>query len=418
MKRICALLLAAVLLLTACSGAAPEKAPVSDAVAPPAPAEGPTEEAVIDLLRRAEAIYQPGNFDILSAVSQENFIDGAYYDEVGGYEEAVAGIFTQNGIEQLEETVFLELPLFLREDGKVYRQSAMTDSAVLRCYELIDAVALTARDSGNYFYEITHVPLPKGYTAEDRHKVSTLVSPLTIVWQDGCWKVDFFAAFGQDAIACGTPVAPTEEEFLGQLPGNISAPGADAYPAQAHPLTEEEIAQVNTAFEPIVNHAVNPLGLFLMSWYQSPEWLDLTEFLRYFPQSTEVENPDEFEALKAHENWSWPKDAELDMMPVPIHRIAAGDVEQLLQQYMGVGIDDITYHPGSELIYLEEYDCFYNFTSDAGFGAFQCTEGCTMEDGTLVMTDGAAALTMKQAGDGRWLFYSYLPLEPVRCLSE
>jgi len=411
-KRLIALLLC-LLLLTACGSTVPvEEAPVSDVVAPKAPAEGPTEQEVIDLLRKAEAIYQPGNFEILTAVSQENFIDGSYYDEVGGYEEAVAEIFTQNGAEQLEETVFLEIPLICKEDGRVYRQSAMTDSAALTCYAIIDGVALVAEDSGNYFYEITHTPLPKGYTAEEKHKLSALVSPLTIVWEDGRWKVDFFAAFGQDAIACGTPLAPEETDFveapeadedceIRQLPGHI------AVVPEPTALTEEEIAQVNAAFEPIIENKVNPLGLFLMCWYSSPAEFDLTEFLRYFPDSQTVTDSAEFEALKAHQNWSWPKDATLDRMPVPIHRIPAEKVQNLLSKYMGVSIEDVTYHPSSDLIYLEEYDCYYNFTSDAGFGSFTCIGG-DITGGTLTLRGTDSILTLWLADDS-WMIHSFMP---------
>lgn len=403
MKRLTALLLC-LLMLTACGSTAPvEEAPVSDVVAPEAPAESPTEEEIIELLHIAESIYQPGNFDTLSAVSQENYINDLYYDEVDGYEEIVAEFFTQGGIEQLEKTVFLEIPLIYKEGNKVYRASAMTDSALTIYYEIIDGISLTAQDSGNYFYEITHTPLPKGYTAEEKNKLSTLVSPLTIVWEDGRWKVDFFAAFGRDAIASGTPLAPDEIEDKGQLPGHI------AVVPEPTALTEEEIAQVNAAFEPIIDNKVNPLGLFLMCWYQSPAEFNLTEFLRYYPGSEEVNNLDEFNALRAHPNWSWPKDAKLEMMPVPISRIPAAGVEALLQQHMGVGIEDVTYSPSSELLYLEEYDCFYNFTSDAGFGMFECISGDITGD-TLTLTGTDSILTMRLA-DNTWMFHSFMPAE-------
>ena len=408
MKRFYALVLAAVLLLTACGATPPAqeapKAPVSDAVAAPAPAEDPTEEEIIELLHIAESIYQPGNFDALSAVSQENYINDLYYDEVDGYEEIVAEFFTQGGVEQLEKTVFLEIPLIYKEGDKIYRASAMTDSALTIYYEIIEGISLTAQDSGNYFYEITHVPLPKGYTADEKSKLSSLVSPLTIVWEDGRWKIDFFAAFGENAIASGTPLAPDEaEEDKGQLPGH------NAVVPEPTALTEEEIAQVNAAFTPIVDNAVNPLGLFLMCWYSSPAEFDLTEFLRYFPGSEDVTDPAEFEALKAHQNWSWPKDAKLDMMPVPIHRIAAADADALLQKYMGVRIEDVTYHPSSELIYLEEYDSYYNFTSDAGFGMFECVSGDITGD-TLTLYGTDSILTLRLAGTD-WMIQSFMPAE-------
>ena len=159
----------------------------------------------------------------------------------------------------------------------------------------------------------------------------------------------------------------------------------------------------------IIDNKVNPLGLFLMCWYQSQEEFNLTEFLRYFPDSEEVNDAAEFEALKAHPNWSWPKDAKLEMMPVPIHRIPAAEAEALLQQYMGVKIEDITYHPSSELLYLEEYDCFYNFTSDAGFGMFECVSG-DITGGTLTLTGTDSVLTLWLA-DASWMIHSFMPIE-------
>ena len=198
-------------------------------------------------------------------------------------------------------------------------------------------------------------------------------------------------------------MAPSEEVNVEKLPGHI------AVVPEPYALTDEEIAQVNAAFEPIVDNAVNPLGLFLMSSYSTPAELDLTEFLRYFPGSEDVTDPAEFEALKAHPNWSWPKDAKLDMMPVPIHRIPAEKVQSLLSKYMGVVIEDVTYRPGSDLLYLEEYDCYYNFTSDAGFGMFECVSGDITGD-TLTLFGTDNVLTMKLQGE-KWMFHSFMPAE-------
>lgn len=197
-------------------------------------------------------------------------------------------------------------------------------------------------------------------------------------------------------------------------PALEAEPQAAALPENAVALTDEEIAQVNAAFAPFLenNTVVNPLGQFLMCWYSSPAELDLTELLRYhsvFHDGSEVvTDPEEFAALASHENWCW-QNATLETMPVPIHRIPADHVEQVLQTYLGVGVADVTYTPSSDLLYLPEYDCYYNFTSDAGFGIFECTGGWLSGE-TLTLLGQHSTLTLRKNGEG-WLFYSYLPAE-------
>lgn len=181
-------------------------------------------------------------------------------------------------------------------------------------------------------------------------------------------------------------------------------------------LTAEEIAQVNEAFAPFDEREngsyMNPVCSFFTSYYERPEDLNLVEFLRYFGLGNgPVEDGPEFEALKAAEGWPFQAD-HVDQMPVPIHRYSRADVDAYLEEHAGITTADLTTFPVSsaDLLYLPEYDAFYNFTSDAGPGVFICKTG-RREGALLILTGGSAELTLEKTEAGRYLFRSFLPLE-------
>ena len=178
--------------------------------------------------------------------------------------------------------------------------------------------------------------------------------------------------------------------------------GARNENAKSIPLTVEEVERYNKTFEQILfddrgNPFLNPLSHFLTSCYHLPEDLNLTEFMRYF-SSEDVTDEAEFAALKAEENWPH-GDVTLDRMPVPIHKIKADDVNKALQEHMGITLKDLSGVGTMGLIYLKEYDAYYNFTSDAGAGYFVCASG--EKQGDIVRLFGEnTTLTLKLQGDG------------------
>ena len=181
-------------------------------------------------------------------------------------------------------------------------------------------------------------------------------------------------------------------------------------------LTAEEIAQVNEAFAPFDEREngsyMNPVCSFFTSYYERPEDLNLVEFLRYFGLGNgSVEDGPEFEALKAAEGWPFSAD-RLDQMPVPVHKYSRADVDAYLEEHAGITTADLTAFPDStaDLLYLPEYDAFYNFTSDAGPGVFICENGWREGD-LLILTGGGEELTLEETEAGRYLFRSFLPLE-------
>ena len=95
-------------------------------------------------------------------------------------------------------------------------------------------------------------------------------------------------------------------------------------------------------------------------------------------------------------------------LPVPVHRYPRSEVSALLQKYAGVTVEELDWE---SCLYVEEYDAFYNFTSDAGPGFFECAGGQVAGDSVLLwsapLEDGTRSeLTLRKSGD-RWLIQSF-----------
>ena len=117
--------------------------------------------------------------------------------------------------------------------------------------------------------------------------------------------------------------------------------------ARIIPLTDEEVLQYNQIFEPISfdeegNAIVNIYNHFFTSYYDKPEDIDLSNFLRYFPSEEGVTDETEFEMLKAAEKWPFGADMTIERMPVPIHKFPAETVNNVLQKYMDITLDDLS----------------------------------------------------------------------------
>ena len=199
--------------------------------------------------------------------------------------------------------------------------------------------------------------------------------------------------------------------------GPAYTPTPDPAPSEttAQPLTQEELDQYNTLFDPIQYSADdrqvnNPLCSFFTSYYDRPEDLDLEQFLRYFPDDgvvaegdiTQQENNAELQSLQAHPLWPF---GSATFIPQPIHRYTRETVDQVLEQYAGITTRDLAHVEYDDLIYLEEYDAWYNFTSDFAAGTFFCDYGTrTGNQVTLYSTpfeNGSQnVLELEEIGDG------------------
>ena len=81
------------------------------------------------------------------------------------------------------------------------------------------------------------------------------------------------------------------------------------------------------------------------------------------------------------------------------------ELDQVLEQYAGITTRDLAHVEYDDLIYLEEYDAWYNFTSDFAAGTFFCDYGTrTGNQVTLYSTSfengSQNVLELEEIGDG------------------
>ena len=119
------------------------------------PAPTPTSEGVIQLLQQAEAIYQPGNTQLVQSTPGQP--EG--YDQLSGYDEAVASLFTDEGIEQLEQSTVDGKPLILRQDGSTFRLQAGEDQTGF--FDSVQAAKLLDQQGSLFAFRIEY-PSPDG----------------------------------------------------------------------------------------------------------------------------------------------------------------------------------------------------------------------------------------------------------------
>ena len=159
---------------------------------------------------------------------------------------------------------------------------------------------------------------------------------------------------------------------------------------------------------------VNPVSAFFTSYYERPEELNFEEFLRYLPDDGYVpddpEDP-EFQALTRHPLWPYGEGA---FISTPIHRYTRQSIDRVLEQYAGITAAELTGTDMDEVIYLPQYDAWYNFTSDYGPGMFIPTYGLR-EGGIVTLWEQSSgngtpgdALTLEETGDG-FRILSHLP---------
>ena len=186
--------------------------------------------------------------------------------------------------------------------------------------------------------------------------------------------------------------------------------------SSGEPLSAEEIRWFNEWFQPIVEDkqgnaiGLNAICCFFTSYYDDVRELDFEEFMRYFPGDSSKTSEAEFEALRGLDVWPFGSVDSLENMPVPVHKYPQRLVDLILGEYAGISTEDLD---TSRVAYLPEYDAYYNYTSDAGFGTFTCTRG--ERDGDLVRLYDASydtkLLTLRQISEKNYQIVSYQLLE-------
>ncbi len=182
--------------------------------------------------------------------------------------------------------------------------------------------------------------------------------------------------------------------------------------SESRPLTDEEIQQVNDAFFFITAQGdFNPLPCFCMDYYETSAEMPLRNFLLYFPSEQDVTDSEEFKALQAMEEFPFNNVPSLKEVPVPVHRIPAASVNDILSKYAAISTDELINTEG--VTYLPETDAYYTTTSDVGGAYFDCSGGELNGETALLRGNssaGSSVLSLKKSGE-QWLIVSHLPNE-------
>lgn len=192
----------------------------------------------------------------------------------------------------------------------------------------------------------------------------------------------------------------------------------------AEPLTNEELEQAREAFasdrydETTGATSSTEISCFFTSYYDRTEELSLAEFLRYYPndellRADNADDQSQFEALMELEGFPFQVEEDfvpsLTTIPTPTHRYPRAAVDATLQKYAGITTADLTNTEG--VLYLPEYDAYYNFISDYGPGMFQPDGGEKLGDTVRFWTQKGSSrnytvLTLENV-DGTWLIRSF-----------
>lgn len=173
---------------------------------------------------------------------------------------------------------------------------------------------------------------------------------------------------------------PVESQRKANVADNISGTS----------LHEEELAQFNEIYAAQATSTdFLPVNGFFTSLYDDVTELNFVEFLYYYPADGMLDSADadEFEALSKLPDFPWKiedfvalETLTVNDLPTPTRRILRSSVDETLQKYAGITTADLKNTEG--VLYLPEYDAYYNFTSDFGPGVFTCVGG--KKDGNIV----------------------------------
>lgn len=155
----------------------------------------PSSEKVIELIHKAEAIYQLGNQEVLTFVKFEvnpTEKEIAYYDEISNYDEAVPAVFTENAIKALEQSINVLTPTIYKKDNKIYRASLMCDGPATVFFHTIKSLKLIEQKENKFIYEIVHIEEPVWFDPATIDEAPEIISNVTIVYDGENYLVDEF----------------------------------------------------------------------------------------------------------------------------------------------------------------------------------------------------------------------------------
>lgn len=157
--------------------------------------------------------------------------------------------------------------------------------------------------------------------------------------------------------------------------------------ADSNALTQQELDQFQTMFTDPQRWDKPFLPMFLSSQYPSPEEIDLGWFFREGVPNQEPDSSawgysisqEEMDALRTvldEETYQWYLIADIYKTPRPV-------AEALLEQYLGLSLEETDQVGLSRLHYLPEYDAFYSAARDTAIVLPHFTAGTWRKDGTV-----------------------------------
>ena len=191
-------------------------------------------------------------------------------------------------------------------------------------------------------------------------------------------------------------------------------------PEKGTPLSQKEIDKAAKAFEAFYEEDGiiywNISSMFVQGYYDKPKEMNAAAFLYYFPSRILITDEAEFDDLKelwASRGINIREGAKIKDHPVPLHKIPKEMVNEALEKYMGICLEDLENSDLEALAengvdYMEKYDCFYSEASDSIGNSFVCTSGEKFSDGTVVLySENVEVLVFKEHPDGSYKIYAH-----------
>ena len=351
-----------------------------------------------------------------------------FYPAAGGGCWTVSTLWTDTGISEYRE-IFIEpqvmnlmVESFVPSDDFVPpasrpRQAVMKETLVSE----LSGGAIQAELTVQYTVELNEYGLYaiRSVDSAQARKLSgwTAVSASAEILQD---QIVYLGEFRERALvpvvyeaSTGSGLAKYHDvvmlipnESSGFLRRNLSQEELDAYNAVTDCTVRDESGD-------ITGMDIHPASYLLTSYYGNVRNLNFAEFLRYFPQDGSISDEAEFEALKNLDSWPFKRAESMEQMPVPIHKISAASVNEVLRTWGGITAEELTDTHG--VFYLKDYDAYYTYTSDFGFSSFAAESGRQVEDYVYLYGNHndseRSVLTLRLTpGTDGWQIVSYLSL--------
>lgn len=175
--------------------------------------------------------------------------------------------------------------------------------------------------------------------------------------------------------------------------------------AASKSLSDEEIAGFNTEF---FNNETNQMNnMLLSSEYDTPEEIDLSRlFYNGFYNS-------------AGDRWSQADGEELALLAeldsealyLDVMKVTAEELEAVLQEKLGLGLEETQKKGLENFYYMEEYDSYYLIHGDSNFDWCSVTSGTREAGGKITLEytkeyEGGRWTVTLQETDGGYLFVS------------